>query len=219
MRGGDWNTPISAECTPKTLDWDLWLGPAPKRPFDPERFFRFRKYWDYSGGVATDLISHVLSAAQICCGPEFPHRVSAAGGIYVAHDRETPDTFSMQVEYPSEYMATLFCTQATTQGVDFAIRGEKASLRIERGERERGRGSRVVLTPEEAFGRDVKPEEVFSEPRQNHDENFVHCMRTREKPHCDPLTGYKVTVALALAVKSWREGKMFTFDAEKQQLV
>jgi hypothetical protein len=52
-----------------------------------------------------------------------------------------------------------------------------------------------------------------------HDENFIACMRSRAKPHCDPLTGYKITVALGLGVRSWREGKMFTFDPVKQSIV
>ncbi len=213
---GDWNYPIDAACTPRTLDWDAFLGPAPKRPFDPERYFRYRKYWDYSGGVAHDLIAHTLSALQICTGPEFPVRVSAAGGIYVHHDRETPDTFSMQVEYPSQYVATLFCTQTTEQGVEMAIRGEKGTVRFTPAQ---AKPRKVFVTPEPPYAHDMKAFTLVEEPQPGHDENFIECMRTRARPYCDALTGYKVMVALGLAVRSWREGKMFTFDPARQEAV
>lgn len=215
VRGGDWNYPIDKDCTPKTLDWDAFLGPAPKRPFDPERYFRYRKYWDYSGGVAHDLIAHVLSALQTCVGAEFPRRVSAAGGIYCHHDRETPDTFSMQVEYPSGYMGTLFCTQTTEQGVELAIRGEKGTIRFDSP---RDEGGKVLGTAERPYADEVKAFEIPSQPRASHPVNFLDCMRSRARPHCDVLTGYKVMVALDLANRSWREGKMFTFDAENQRV-
>lgn len=221
---GDWNWPIDRSCSPKTLDWNAFLGPAPKRPFDPERFFRYRKYWDYSGGLAHDLIAHVLSGLQICTGPEFPTRVSAAGGIYCHKDRETPDVFHMLVEYPSEYTATLFCTQCTESGVSTAIRGEKGTITFPLSEGKvpgagdsKPRGARI--TPEAAFSKQTEPVDLIEEPRMDHDANFIHCMRTREKPHCDALTGYKVMVALGLGVRSWREGKMFRFDPQKQEVV
>ena len=58
---GEWNYAIDPEATDKTLDWKAFIGPAPKRAFDPERYFRWRKYWDYSGGIATDLFYHTVS--------------------------------------------------------------------------------------------------------------------------------------------------------------
>lgn len=213
---GDWNWPMDPDCSPKNLDWDAFLGPAPKRPFDPERYFRYRKYWDYSGGVAHDLIAHVLSAMQICMGAEFPKRVSAAGGIYVHHDRETPDTFSMQVEYPSQYLATLFCTQTTESGVSFAIRGEKGTLTFSPNKEIPGK---VYIKPEPPFVKEMQELAVTEQPRVDHDVNFIECMRSRAETHCPPLTGYKTMVALALAVRSYREGKMFTFDPVKQEVV
>ena len=213
---GDWNYLIDPACTPETLDWDAFLGPAPKRPFDPERYFRYRKYWDYSGGVVHDLIAHILSHLQTCIGPEFPVRVSAAGGIYCNEDRETPNTFSMQVEYPSRYMATLYCTQTTEQGVELAIRGNKGTIRFTSP---RAHPRQAFIEPEDPYKDEMKELTLDEEPRANHDRNFIECMRTRARPHCDVETGYKVMVALDLANRSWREGKMFSFDPVKQEVV
>lgn len=212
---GDWNWPMDANCSEKNLDWNAFLGPATKRPFDPERYFRFRKYWDYSGGVAHDLIAHVLAATQICVGPEFPTRISAAGGIYVHHDRETPDTFSMQVEYPGQYLCTFVCTQTTEQGDRLTIRGDKGTIRFSNNKTP----GQVFITPEQPYAEKMKEITVEEQPRVDHDVNFIECMRSRSKPHYDALTGYKAMVALSLAVRSWREGKMFRFDPQQQEIV
>ncbi len=104
---GEWNWTIDKNAGPDAkgedfIDWKMWLGKAPKRPYDADRFFRFRKYWDYSGGIATDLFYHVVAPLNICW-PEaqFPNKVSAGGGIYVFKDeREVPDTFHLIADYP-----------------------------------------------------------------------------------------------------------------------
>ena len=108
---GEWNYAIDAEATEKTLDWKAFLGPAPKRSFDPERYFRWRKYWDYSGGIATDLFYHSVSPLLLSIGGEFPLRVTSSGGIYLQKDREVPDTFFMNVDYPAWTMQ-LACSVA-----------------------------------------------------------------------------------------------------------
>ena len=77
----------------------------------------------------------------------------------------------------------------------------------------------MFVTPEDSYKDEVKALTVEEQPRGDHDANFIECMRTRAKPHCDVLTGYKVMVALDLANRSWREGKMFTFDPVRQQVV
>ena len=91
---GEWDYTIEPEGTPETIDWKRFIGSAPAHPFTPDRFFRWRKYWDYSGGISTDLLYHRLTPLLMVLGPQFPARVSANGGIYVHKDREVPDTFS-----------------------------------------------------------------------------------------------------------------------------
>ncbi len=89
-RGGEWNWHIDDDATddPKAgeayVDWQQWLGPAPKRPFSKPRFFQFRKFWDYSGGIATDLLYHVLAPLTIALDAKAPERATANGGIYLS---------------------------------------------------------------------------------------------------------------------------------------
>ena len=99
----------------------MWLGwkfgLAPKIPFNPWHFFRFRKFWTYSGGVATDLLYHKLAPLLLAiAGPngEYPSRVSASGGLYVESNREDagqiPDTYLSTIDYPSGYSVFLEST-------------------------------------------------------------------------------------------------------------
>ena len=74
-RGNEWNYKIDPDANESNLDWKAFIGSAPKRAFDPARYFRWRKYWDYSGGIATDLFYHTVSPLLMAIGPAFPIRV------------------------------------------------------------------------------------------------------------------------------------------------
>jgi predicted dehydrogenase len=208
---GEWNWPMDPEASPQNLDWKRFLGSAPKRPFDPERFFRFRKYWDYSGGIATDLLYHQLAHLQVALGPEFPKRVVAAGGIYAFPDREVPDTFHAVVDYPTDHSVVMLSSMANRQSLPDVIRGHEATMYFQDGQ--------VVVIPEDEFKKDRSEMRVKPEPRSGHRKNFFECMRSRKRPHCDALTGYKVMVAIGLTVESYRKQKAMLFDAVREEVV
>lgn len=208
---GEWNYAIDPGASPANLDWKAFLGTAPKRAFSPERFFRWRKYWDYSGGIATDLFYHQLSHLQIALGPEFPKRVSAGGGIYVQHDRDVPDTFHMIIDYPSNHSIVLCSSMANRQGVTEMIRGHEATMYFE--------DPGVVVRPEDEFKDQRQEIKVAREPRLGHMENWLDCIRTRNKPHLDADTGYRIMTAIALGVESYRKEKVMRFDPVRQRVV
>jgi predicted dehydrogenase len=210
-RDGEWNWSIDAGANPSNLDWDRWLGPAPRRAFDPERYFRFRKFWDYSGGIATDLFYHQLAHLEVALGPEFPRRVTAGGGTFVFQDREVPDTFHLLVDYPSGHTVAILASMANEQGLPEIIRGHEATLTFE--------GPGVVVRPESAFQADRSVLRVATEPRPGHMDNFLECVRTRGRPTCNPQTGYRVMVAIALGVQAYRQNKAMLFDPEREEVV
>lgn len=210
-REGEWNWWIDPEASPQNLDWKRFLGSAPERPFDPERFFRFRKYWDYSGGIATDLFYHTLAHMEVALTPELPKRVSAAGGIFAFHDREVPDTFHMLIDYPSDHTVLLTSSMANRQGVDDVIRGHEATLRFG--------GPGVIVEPEDEYKNERQRLEIAQEPRADHMTNWLECLRSRKQPHLDAQAAYKTMVAIALGVKSYREGKVIHFDPEKEEVI
>jgi predicted dehydrogenase len=101
--GDFWTETVDEDVRPgENLDWKAFLGPAKKRPFDADRFFAWRRYWDYSGGVATDLFIHRLTRIIKACGLTVPSRVVATGGKFVfrASPAEIPDTFNVLIDYP-----------------------------------------------------------------------------------------------------------------------
>jgi predicted dehydrogenase len=98
---GAWEYPPPPDLSPENLDWDTWLGTAPKKTFDPLVFARWRCWKEYGTGVAGDLLVHLISGMQFVLGiNEIPKRVSAFGGIYRWKDgRNTPDVHPVLFEY------------------------------------------------------------------------------------------------------------------------
>lgn len=239
---GMWDYPIpgvgsehwpGAEFSERNCDWKMWLGPAPKRAFSAERYFRWRKYWDYSGGNATDLLFHRLGAMSTMVGFDFPTRVVGAGGIYVQKNREVPDTYMTIAEYPGEYCINMISCMANAESAPISIYGNWGTLQIvqERVQAGDAMGDQT-RGPRRQFGREVaviKAERQFlnkfkevndgkteltiqQEESEDLVDNWLNCMRTREKPVYDVLRGYQVMVAIKLGVDSYREGKVLAFD-------
>jgi predicted dehydrogenase len=238
---GEWNYPIDAAAGPDGkgedhIDWAMWLGPAAKRPYDADRFFRFRKYWDYSGGIATDLFFHVVAPLNICWDkPQYPAKVMASGGKYAFHDeREVPDTFHLVAEYPEEHSLVLSSSMGNSQHIPGLIRGHEGTIiMVEHG---RFEGSTPDITvrpdlvrlpdksrgpfPDYKFGKDeIKiPVEQY-DMMQAHIGNFLKCMRTREKPHLDVETAAHAQILISLAVESYREGRVKYWDEKNWKAV
>lgn len=220
-RGGEWNYLIHRDATNDPaagdayIDWDQWLGPAPKRPFNKARFFQFRKYWDYSGGIATDLFYHVLAPLTIALDAKTPERATANGGIFVQHDdREVPDTYMATLDYPDDYTVVLTSSMANSQSMPVMICGHRATIRPD--------GDTLKVTAEREF------EEWFSErygaaelvippaPRAEHMTNWLECIRSREKPHLDAETACRTMVGIRMGVDAYRQDKVVYWDHEKE---
>ncbi len=140
---GAWNYPIPPDLKDGVnFNWQEWLGNAPQRPFDGERVFRYRKYWDYSGGITTDLFVHLITSIHYIMDAKMPKSVTAMGGILRWKDgREVPDTLDALFEYDGfcVNMAATFNNASTPeQGIQFL--GTDGSLTLG--------GSALSLAPE-----------------------------------------------------------------------
>ena len=240
---GEWNWDIDANAGPNGkgedyIDWKTWLGPAPSRPFDADRFFRFRKYWDYSGGIATDLFFHVVAPLNICWDkPQYPTKVLASGGIYggpaFQEKREVPDTFHLVAEYAEGHSLVLSSSMANSQHIPGLIRGHEGTvIMVENGQFEsttdfitvkpervhvedKADPSKSAYTtfPDYKFGAEpVKIPVDPTNPMQIHIGNFLSCVRSREKPHLDVETAAHAQILINLAVESYREGRIKYWD-------
>lgn len=229
---GEWNWPIDPGAGPDAtgddyIDWKMWLGGAPQRPFDADRFFRFRKYWDYSGGIATDLFYHVVAPLNICWGePQFPSRVAATGGIYSFPDgREVPDTFMLSADFPAGHSLVLSSTMGNDSYIPGLVRGHEGTIMIVPDGRFEGRVDSISVTPQPLAKERFKQRygtiemKLECEPRESHMENFLRCVRTREKPVLDADIAYRAMVTVGMSVQSYREGRMLYWDAAREKVV
>src|SRR5688500_4011659 len=223
---GEWNYAIDPDANEKTLDWKAFLGPAPKRSFDPERYFRWRKYWDYSGGIATDLFYHSVSPLLVSIGGDFPARVTSSGGIYLQKDREVPDTFFMNVDYPAWTMQ-LACSVASGVGAPLVIHGSRATLFIGQNS-ESLTNTQMEIVPDAEYreefvkknGVDVLKVETQPVPRGAHPhmDNFLDCVRSRQEPNLPARLGYQAMAAIGMGVQSYRQHEVLFFDRRKEKV-
>ncbi len=243
---GMWDYPIpgvgdepwpDADVNEQNLDWKMWLGPARSRPFSPERYFRWRKYWDYSGGNATDLLFHRLGAMSTMIGFDFPTRVVGAGGIYVQKNREVPDTYMTTVEYPGEYAVNMISCMGNAESAPISVYGNWGTLQIVVPERRPaptatpGRSQRpqprAVIRAEREFLDEFKNAnegntEVLidtDDAAEDLVDNWMNSMRSRKTPIYDVLKGYQITAAIQLGVESYRTGKAMAFDPVRRKVL
>lgn len=207
---------------PKEVDYAMWLGPAPKRPFNENRFHgSFRWYWDYAGGKMTDWGVHLIDMVLLGMDAKAPNSVVSSGGKYAYpdNDMETPDTMSALYEFDDflmvwEHNAGLR-KGPFSQDHGVAFYGDYGTLFVNR------RGWEVY--PEE--GRDEKgmvayeTEKLpFQSPKGNsrdlHAVNFVECIKSRNKPVCDVEIGSHVATVSHLGNIAYRLGRKVYWDAE-----
>lgn len=116
---GAWQYSIPTDASPETVDWDAYLGDAPKRPFDAKRFFRWRNYQDYGTGVPGDLYVHLLSGLHVITGSHGPERVMASGGLRYWNDgRDVPDVVLSVYDYPQNDRHSAFNAQLRVNFID-----------------------------------------------------------------------------------------------------
>lgn len=221
-RNGDWGErmPIpDRNATPgPDLDWQGFLGDAPKVPFSVERFFSWRSFLDYAGGPSTDLFPHVLTPFISALGLKFPSLAVGTGGIFKYDDygREVPDTFNMVMDYPERVSINLVCTLTNAYNSDPVIRGESGTIVLEGTDF--GAGFRSIkLHPLKG-----EPTEIpgsIPNSTLEHWKNFLECVRTRAKPVSDVEFGLYVQAAMCMAMLGFLKGKVARFDPVEKQIL
>lgn len=214
-----WGRPADGP-VPEGLDWDMWLGPAPKVPFNLNRwgvgvttFPTFRYFWDYAGGAMTDWGVHLIDPVHQCFGEAMPTTISTQGGkLYVDDNTETPDTMMATFTYP-KFLLTYESRTANSmpmfagQGAATSIHGTEANVIVTRGG--------CWLIPNKGSKVEAQTYENNNEMRDlniPHWKNFIACIKTREKPTSDIETCVRSSTVCLLSNLSMRHKTMLEWD-------
>jgi predicted dehydrogenase len=223
-----WRNKIDTDAKPGVnLDWEAWLGPAPRRPWDPERYFSWRRYWDYSGGIATDLFIHRVTRIIKSLGLHYPDYVTATGGKwnFVDSVAEIPDTHNILLDYPEKLTVMLVSSLANDMPIRHVIRGHKATLEFTR--------EGFTITPQKTTNEDVisgtgensEVSDVFTHKKSGaeditlHHRNLQNAIRKDEALKCDHKLGLYGVVACLMGVESLRQRKYLKWDPESNTVL
>ena len=207
------------------IDWNMWLGHewglAPNIPWTPDHFFRFRKYWPYNGGIATDLLYHKLAPLLIAiagANGEYPARVNAVGGQYIEKDgRDIPDTFLLTADYASEWALFLASTLTNDTQLPDRIYGKHGTMELGSGEPSlKVNGPFAEEFKAKNDGKDAAT--LAIKPRRDLEGNFIDALRGNGPVHCNAELGCATMVAIKMAVESYRQRKTMLWDSVKEKV-
>ncbi len=215
-------------------DWNKWLLTKPARPFDPQMYFEFRLYKEFSSGIPDQWMSHAIDMVHWFMDDDFPTSAVSHGGVLAWRDgRETADTFQTLLEYPKSFLVS-YSTSFGNDAPSFTrYMGKKASLINDGGEgspryrlvEEKGtheddadiddkRKSQVVLLPGETNLPPLGIDDLTTE----HMANWFECMRSRQQPHATVHNGFAHSVACMMAAESYWTGKKVFWDAKTETI-
>jgi predicted dehydrogenase len=243
---GAWEYTVPPDLSPETLDWDTWLGPAPKKPFNAMHFTRWRCWQDYGEGIPGDLYVHLLTGIHYVAGITAPpKRAFSMGGLFRWKDgRDVPDSMTTLYEYP-QFRATLRVTLNTETEEATRFMGTRGILEIRNGE--------LTVTPQpgvdyapctpgwpkkmkvdfaEQWRQEHEPKPAtlatvestryYAPPDYNDDRehlwNFFESVRTRSPSVEDATFGNNTAIACHMANYSYFNNTIANWDAGKEEI-
>jgi predicted dehydrogenase len=218
----------------RDLDWDRWLGPAPKCPFSMEHFWHWRCYWNYGTGIAGDLLSHEIDFVQSILRHGIPDTCTCTGLNALLKDgREVPDTWHTAYEFEKQGRTVTFVcsmnTSALVQAPEFY--GKEAVLKFDaiahnvttfdvyaepRSEKYEPRIKRGEITSGRPFA-SFDPSKTPQQP--SHMQDFFNCVRSRSKPKCNEDEAFIEAATLIMSVTAYKEKRQVRWDPQKQEVV
>lgn len=223
---GNFERPDPAQVI-KDLDWERWLGPAPKIDFNERHFWHWRCYWPYGTGQAGDLLSHELDHVQTVLRYGIPDTcVTLAHNAFWHDDREVPDTWQSTFVFERHH-----CT-VTYQGSMNSRRSQTPEYI--------GRTGRMIFsdigqsaTQFEVYGDEVahrpavypqaEPKFFFKAGKEHHKPDhlldFLNCVRTRQQPQCNEDEAFIETAVLLLSMEAWRRQRQVRWDPDQEEII
>jgi predicted dehydrogenase len=210
-----WARPIQPDMNEESIAWNAFLGEAPSRDFDANRYINWRFFWDYSGGNVYENMCHQLAFWYKGLGLKIPAAVTMTGGLYLWKDgREVPDTMSVSMEHEEEILFTWVSGFGNDQlrisedvlGTDGTISHVPQSIRYVPQKVNRREGNEMMGTTRS--------------DNKAHMQNFLGAVRDPAVPLACPFEiGFRVAVACRMAVDSYRQQRTVRWDASKEEIV
>jgi predicted dehydrogenase len=201
---------ITPDMNPENILWKSFLGDAPPRDFDPNRYMNWRFFFDYSGGNVYENMCHQMSFWYKALKLQVPKAVTMNGGIYLWKDgREVPDTMTVSVEQPEEMLITWASGFGNNQlGITEDVLGDNGTIQ---------RANQLHYLPQK-MNSPTGTEMTGNAKAVPHEHmlNFFDCVRTGKEPNCPFDLGYRVAIACRMALDSYRFGRTVRWDAKKE---
>lgn len=208
-----WARPLYPDMNPEQILWNQFLGDAPKRDFDANRYANWRYFWDYSGGNVHENMCHQIAFWYRALNLQIPKAVTMTGGVFLWKDgREVPDTMSVTMEHSDDLLFSWVSGFGNNQlGVSESVLGTDGTI---------VRSQQIRFLPQKV--NQPKGEESLGEartPPRAHMQNFLDRIRTGKETNCPFDLGYRVSVACRMAVESYRRQRTVRWDATKEEIL
>jgi predicted dehydrogenase len=198
-----------------TIDWKAWLGSAPTRDYDPVRHFNWYYFWDYSGGLLVGQAAHIVDCIQWFLNSREPLAVTCAAGAVNLPGAEVPETATLAIEFPQNYLATFTLGYRAMRYAMFhdqlmQYHGHQARFDV-------GRESYALIPQTTSL--ELKPEIERKDPGSfgratlQHTRNFLEAVRDRREPSAPVEAGQATNIVLCMAMDSLRQGRRLKWNA------
>jgi predicted dehydrogenase len=221
------------DASPDTIDWQRFTANVTGRPFDAERFFRWRNWWEYGNGIADDLMSHLWDSVNMVLEMGIPETCYTQGNLYFWEaDQEVPDMWHVLFDYPGKQLAITFnCNfhnshvgeMAQYLGRDGTVEVSPRFCRLYSAEwkpenRKKIRQRMQAVGPDAALPPDytTKPGEIQV---TTHWQNFIDAARSRQRPRCHEDRAFEEAATIVMSVESYRRGRKVSWDPVKEEVV
>ena len=231
-----WRYVIPAEANPQNTDWNRFLGTAPKRSWDAHRYFQWRLYWDYSGGISTDLLVHQTDIVNFMLSKTVPKSCMASGGVYrwteQTDDRDVPDCLSAVYDYSDKMQLNYSCYLGNEfLGYGEEIMGNEGTIRVMNrtdlyfepetyNSRRPGAANRAPAAIKARAALHINGPQEYKEVDGaiNHFRNFIQSVLGKEEPIAPPPVGQQAAISGHMATLSYKNQKKAIWDEATQKV-
>ena len=229
---------LPKDATAGSIDWKRFIANASDRPFDAERFFTWRKWWEYSSGIAGDLMSHLWDSVNMVLGMGIPETAVVQGGLYFWKDgRDVPDMWHVLFDYPKKELAVTFACSFHNRHVGEMAQylGREKTMEVspsfcrtyiaewkqEYYDRLGAARRAAVKQGKPSEEAEVMPDYTFKQGElevTTHMQDFIDCTRTRQTPRCGVDRAFEEAVAIVMSVEAYKQGRQVKWDAAREEL-